>query len=85
MEIKVLGTGCPNCITLEKRVHRAVKESGVIANINKVEDIEKIMEYDVMSTPALVIDEKVLVKGRVPTVDEIKELLNNKVISFNKK
>ncbi|RLD83195.1 MAG: thioredoxin family protein [Bacteroidetes bacterium] len=85
MEIKVLGTGCPNCITLEKRVQRAVKESGVIANINKVEDIEKIMEYDVMSTPALVINEKVLVKGRVPSVDEIKELLSNKIISFNRR
>ena len=85
MEIKVLGTGCPNCITLEKRVQKAVKDSGVIANITKVEDIEKIMEYDVMSTPALVIDEKVLIKGRVPSVDEIKELLNNKVISFKRK
>jgi len=85
MEIKVLGTGCPNCITLEKRVQSAVKESGVIANITKIEDIEKIMEYDVMSTPALVIDEKVLVKGRVPSVEEIKELLNKKVISFNRK
>ena len=85
MEIKVLGTGCPNCKTLEKRVEAAVKESGIIANITKVEDIEKIMEYDVMSTPALVINEKVQIKGRVPSVNEIKELLNEKVISFNRK
>ncbi len=85
MEIKVLGTGCSNCKTLEKRVERAVKESGIVANITKVEDIEKIMEYDVMSTPALVINEKVQIKGRVPSVDEIKELLNEKIISFNRK
>ena len=75
MEIKVLGTGCPKCKTLEKATREAVNELGIDANIEKVEDIMKIMEYGVMHTPALVIDGKVVVSGRVPNEKDLKNLL----------
>lgn len=77
MEIKVLGTGCPKCKTLEKNTRDAVTELGLEATISKVEDIVDIMSYGIMSTPALVINGKVAEKGRVPSTDEIKELLSN--------
>jgi len=75
MEIKVLGPGCPKCKSLEKAVFNAVAELDIAADITKVEDIVEIMNYGVMSTPALVIDGKVVVKGRVPSVEEIKSLI----------
>ena len=75
MEIKILGPGCPKCKTLDKVTREVVKKHGINATITKVEDIMEIMKYGVMSTPALVVDEKVLVKGRVPSADEIKQLL----------
>ena len=75
MEIKILGTGCPNCKTLESRVRRVVADSNIQADIIKVEDIEDIMAYNIMSTPGLVVDEKVISKGRVPSENEIKEML----------
>lgn len=78
MEIKVLGTGCPKCKTLEKNTHDAVVELGLDATISKVEDIVEIMSYGIMSTPALVIDEKVVMKGRVPSTEEIKNILSTK-------
>lgn len=76
MEIKVLGTGCPKCKTLEKNTRDAVTGLGLDATISKVEDIVDIMSYGIMSTPALVIDGKVVVKGRVPSTDEIKDFLS---------
>lgn len=76
MEIKVLGTGCSKCKTLEKLTREAVAELGILAEIEKVEDIYKIMSYGVMSTPALVINQKVAVSGRVPSVAEIKDLIS---------
>jgi len=75
MEIKVLGTGCPKCKSLEKVTREAVAEAGIEATVLKVEDIVEIMNYGVMSTPALVIDGKVVAKGRVPSVEEIKSLI----------
>ena len=75
MEIKILGPGCAKCNTLEKMTREVVEKTGINATITKVEDIMEIMKYGVMSTPALVVDEKVLVKGRVPSSDEIKQLL----------
>lgn len=75
MEIKILGTGCSKCKTLEKATREAVKELGVDANIEKEEDIMKIMEYGVMHTPALVIDGKVVVSGRLPNEKDLKSLL----------
>ena len=75
MEIKILGTGCSKCKTLEKATKEAVKELGIDANIEKEEDIMKIMEYGVMHTPALVIDGKVVVSGRLPNEKDLKSLL----------
>jgi len=75
MEIKVLGTGCPKCKALEKATREVVAESGIEANITKVEDIMDIMSYGVSSTPALVVDGKVVLKGRMPSTSELKELL----------
>ena len=75
MEIKVLGPGCPKCKTLEQATRNAVGELGIDANITKEEDIVKIMAYGVMRTPALVIDEKVIFSGRVPSVNELKEII----------
>jgi small redox-active disulfide protein 2 len=75
MEIKVLGTGCTRCKSLEKITQQAVEELNLDATVEKVEDIQKIMEYAVMRTPALVIDKKVVLSGHVPKVDEIIDLL----------
>jgi small redox-active disulfide protein 2 len=75
MDIKILGTGCANCKNLEKATYNAVAELNILANISKVEDIQQIMSYGIMRTPALVVDGKVLVYGRVPSVSEIKEML----------
>ncbi|MEA4826964.1 MAG: thioredoxin family protein [Clostridium sp.] len=75
MIIKILGTGCRNCKNLEANAREAVKELGLDAVVEKVEDIKDIMAYGVMRTPALVIDEKVKVMGRVPKTEEIKEIL----------
>lgn len=76
MEIKVLGTGCPKCKKLEQAAVEAVAAAGIDATVTKVEDIFQIMQFGVMTTPALVVDGKVLVKGRVPGIDEIKNLIS---------
>jgi small redox-active disulfide protein 2 len=76
MNIKILGTGCARCKTLEQVTRNAVSEMGISADIEKVEDIVKIMNYGVMRTPALVIDEKIAMSGRVPSVNEVKEVLS---------
>lgn len=78
MEIKILGTGCAKCKTLEKVTRDVVDENGINATITKVEDIVEIMKYNVMTTPALVIDEEVVVKGRIPSAIEIKMFLTRK-------
>ncbi len=75
MEIKILGTGCANCKNLEKSTRQAVDELHLDAFVAKEEDIVKIMGYGVMRTPALVLNEKVLFYGRVPSVSELKEIL----------
>jgi small redox-active disulfide protein 2 len=75
MEIKILGTGCPKCKTLEKVTREAVAETGINATIEKVEDIVKIIEYHVMHTPCLVINGIVVLSGQVPTVQQVKEIL----------
>jgi len=71
MKIEILGTGCSKCRELEAKVKEAVAKSGKFVQIEKVEDIMKIMEYNVMSTPGLVIDGVVKSTGKVPSVDEI--------------
>ncbi len=75
MTIKVLGTDCSNCKNLEKATQIAITEMGIGAEIIKEEDIQKIMAYGIMRTPALVIDEKVALYGRVPSVKELKEII----------
>jgi len=73
--IKILGTGCPNCNTTELLVQKVINDLKSNAVIEKVDDIQEIMMYDIMSTPAIVIDEKVVIKGRVPSEKEVRELL----------
>jgi small redox-active disulfide protein 2 len=73
--IKILGTGCPKCKQTEAVVKEVVTKNNYKANIIKVEDIMEIMTYNVMSTPALIIDDEIKIKGRVPTRDEVEELL----------
>lgn len=75
MEIKVLGTGCAGCKALYNTVLEAVSQLGINANIIKEEDLMKIMEYNVMSLPALVVDGKVVSKGKRLSVEQVKELL----------
>lgn len=75
LEIKVLGTGCSKCKTLEATVKEFVATNNIDANITKVEDIVAIMGYNVMSTPALVINEKVAMYGRIPTKDELQTII----------
>ena len=76
MTIEVLGTGCPKCKQLEKNVLTALAKSGRFAEVKKVEDLQKIMEYGVMSTPGLVIDGKVVSVGKLLTPDEIADLIS---------
>ncbi len=76
MKIKVLGPGCLKCKTLEQATRKAVEELGVAANVTKEEDIVAIMGYGVMRTPGLVIDEKVIFSGKVPSVSELKEIIS---------
>lgn len=73
--IKILGTGCPNCKRTEAVLKSAIEELNIDATIEKVEDIQDIMLYDVMRTPAIVINEMVVLKGHVPTIEEVKETL----------
>jgi small redox-active disulfide protein 2 len=75
MEIKILGTGCAKCKSLERVTREVVDEMNLDATVTKVEDIVEIMAFGVMTTPALVVDGKVLVKGRVPSNTEIKQFL----------
>ncbi len=75
MDIKVLGTGCTKCKKLEQLTRDVVSEMGIEATIEKEEDIYKIMQYGVMRTPGLVVDGKVVLTGRLPKTDELKELL----------
>ena len=79
MMIEVLGTGCAKCKALEKVTREVVEQNGIDAGIRKVEDIMEIMKFNVMTTPALVVDGKVVLKGRVPSNQELKEILTTKV------
>lgn len=73
--IKILGTGCAKCKLTEAVIRETLSDMGFEANIEKVEDIQKIMEYDIMSTPAVVLDGVVKMAGRVPSKEEIRSML----------
>lgn len=75
MEIKILGPGCRNCATLEKRTKEALTELGQDATVSKVTDYAEIAAYGVMQTPTLVIDEQVVVSGKVPVTRAIRDLI----------
>lgn len=73
--IKILGTGCAKCKQTEAVIRETLSEMGVEADIEKVEDIQKIMEYDIMSTPAVVLDGAVKMTGKVPSKEEVRAML----------
>ena len=75
MEIKILGTGCGKCKTTYAVIENVIKEHNINAKLTKVEDIMEIMNYNILATPAVVIDGEVKIKGYVPSEREIKELL----------
>ena len=72
MKIVILGPGCPRCHEVERRTINALAELGVAADVEKVSDIGKIMEFDILGTPGLVIDGKIVCSGRIPRLEEIK-------------
>lgn len=75
MEIKILGTGCPKCKSLEKITREVVEENNIEANISKEEDIMNIMSYGIVSTPGLVVDGEVKLSGRLPSKGELIKFL----------
>lgn len=77
MNIKILGTGCARCHQLENVTREVVKEMGIVATIEEVKDIKKIMEYPILTTPGLVINEEVVLAGKVPSKAEVTQLIIN--------
>ena len=75
MDVKILGSGCPNCKRLEKTTRQALDEMGVEATVSKVTDFQDIMAYNILATPGLVIDEKVVSSGRVPSKAEVTSMI----------
>jgi len=75
MIIKILGSGCKNCKKLEANTKEALVELGIAATVEKVESMEEIMAYGIMSTPALVVDEQVKFSGKIPSVKDLKKYL----------
>ena len=74
-QIKVLGPGCPKCKTTYSNVLEALKQTGIQADVTKVEDIEEMMTYNILTTPVLMIDDQIKIKGRIAQISEIVELL----------
>ncbi len=77
LKIKILGTGCPNCNKLEQEIKKAAQDLTIEAEFEKVTDFQKIMDYDVLSTPGLVINEKVVSSGRIPSQNELISFLTS--------
>jgi small redox-active disulfide protein 2 len=75
-EIKVLGPGCPKCQRLMSQIQLAIEELGLECRVEKVTDIQQIMSFGVMMTPALVVDGQVKVSGKVPKLDDLKKILS---------
>jgi len=84
MIIKVLGTGCSKCQAMEKNVRDAIKELGIEAEIDHVKEINKIMEYPILTTPGLVIDEKLVSSGKVPTKAEVTTYITTALVNEDK-
>jgi len=84
MDIKILGTGCAKCNQLEKVTKEVLQEMGVEASVDHVKDIVKIMEYPVLTTPGLVINEKVVVSGKVPSKAEMVKIITNALAAEGK-
>jgi small redox-active disulfide protein 2 len=80
MKIKILGPGCARCQQLEKTAKEVVRELGIDATVEEVKDIKKIMQYPILTTPGLVIDEKVVCSGRVPTKAEVTTFITTVLI-----
>jgi len=76
MNIKVLGTGCAKCMALEKVVNEVIKEMNLEVTVEEVKDMNRILEYPILTTPGLVIDEEVVLYGRVPKKDEVRDIIN---------
>jgi small redox-active disulfide protein 2 len=76
MNVKVLGTGCAKCMALEKTVNEVIKEMNLDVTVEEVKDMNRILAYPILTTPGLVIDEEVVLFGRVPKRDEVRELLS---------
>jgi small redox-active disulfide protein 2 len=81
MEIKILGTGCPNCKRLERNTREAVAMMAAQATITKVTEMSDILSYPILATPGLVIDGKVVCSGRVPAAGEISTMIANALVS----
>ncbi len=79
LSIKILGPGCARCIATVEVVKKALEHRGLQADITKVEDVEEIVKYNILKTPAVVINEQVKLSGRIPTQEEIESLLNQYV------
>jgi small redox-active disulfide protein 2 len=79
VKIEILGTGCPSCLVVEEIVKKAVKELGIKANVEHVYEIEKIIEYGVMLTPAIVINGKIKIEGKIPTIEEAKKMIKEEL------
>ncbi len=75
LKIKILGTGCPNCNKLEEEIKKAVTNLGVEADFEKVTDYQRIMEFDILSTPGLVINDQVVSSGKIPSQPELVSML----------
>ena len=75
LEIKILGTGCPNCNKLEEETKKAVENLSIEAKFEKVTDYQKIMDYDILSTPGLVINDQVVSSGKIPSQSELISML----------
>ena len=73
LDIKILGPGCPRCYEVEKRTKEVLEDLKLDANVEKVSDLKKIMEYKIMATPGLVINGKVVCSGKIPAKSQIKE------------
>ena len=78
MKIEIVGPGCPRCIATEKNVKEAVKQLGIQAEITKVTDVAEFAKKGVTFTPAVIVDGKIVVSGKIPTVEELKNILSSK-------